>query len=94
MMKKRTRRLYIVDYLITPDRRIENGAVLCEDERILAVGGVSAFAQEPEVEVLRFDNAYMTPGFIDTHIHGAGGFDCSSVEISPHPIEEMSRILA
>ena len=93
MMKKRTRRLYIVDYLITPDRRIENGAVLCEDERILAVGGVSAFAQEPEVEVLRFDNAYMTPGFIDTHIHGAGGFDCSSVEISPHPIEEMSRIL-
>ncbi len=92
-MKKRIRRLYIVDYLITPDRRVENGAVLCQDDRILAVGGLSAFALEPEVEVLRFDNAYMTPGFIDTHIHGAGGFDCSSVELSPQPIEEMSRIL-
>ncbi len=93
-MKNRVRRLYVVDYLIAPDRRIDNSAVLCEDDRILAVGGLSAFSMESELEIHRFDNAYMTPGFIDTHIHGAGGFDCSSVEISPCPIESMSRILA
>lgn len=69
-MIKRVRRLYIADYLITPDHRIENGAVLCEDERILAVGGLSAFSRDPGLEVLTFNNAYMTPGFIDTHIHG------------------------
>lgn len=92
-MKNRIRRLYVVDYLIAPDRRIDNGAVLCEDERILAVGGLSAFSMESELEIYRFENAYMTPGFIDTHIHGAGGFDCSSVDISPCPIESMSRIL-
>ena len=92
-MIKRVRRLYIADYLITPDHRIENGAVLCEDERILAVGGLSAFSRDPGLEVLTFNNAYMTPGFIDTHIHGAGGFDCSSVDISPRPIDAMSRIL-
>ena len=93
-MKKRTRRLYLADYLITPDRRVDNGAVLCENEMILAVGGISAFSMEPELEVLEFSNAYLTPGFIDTHIHGAGGFDASSVEFSPNPIEAMSRILA
>ncbi|MDR0932157.1 MAG: N-acetylglucosamine-6-phosphate deacetylase [Victivallales bacterium] len=93
-MKKRVRRLYIADYLITPDRRIENGAVLCENERILAVGGLSGFSMESQVEAFEFKNAYVTPGFIDTHIHGAGGFDASSVDLSPKPIEAMSRILA
>ena len=92
-MKNRVRRLYVADYLIAPDRRIDDSAVLCEDERILAVGGLSAFSMESELEIFRFENAYMTPGFIDTHIHGAGGFDCSSAEISPRPIEAMSRIL-
>ena len=93
-MKKRVRRLFIADHLITPDHRVENGAVLCEDDRILAVGGLSAFEMEPQLEVFRFENAYMTPGFIDTHIHGAGGFDCSSLTVSPNPIDSMSRILA
>lgn len=93
-MKNRVRRLYIVDYLITPHRLMENGAVLCEDERILAVGGVSAFSMEQEIDIHRFENAYMVPGFIDTHIHGAGGFDCSSVKQSPNPIDSMSIILA
>lgn len=93
-MKKRTRCLYLADYLITPDRRIDNGAVLCENEWILAVGGVSAFTMEPELEVFEFSNAYLTPGFIDSHIHGAGGFDASSVDLSPNPIDSMSRILA
>lgn len=93
-MVKRERRLYITDYLITPHQRVENGAVLCENERILAVGGLSAFNRDPKLEVITFNNAYMMPGFIDTHIHGAGGFDCSSVDISPRPIDEMSRTLS
>lgn len=93
-MKNRTRRLYLADYLIAPDRRIDTGAVLCENERILAVGGRSAFQMEPGLEVFQFKNAYLTPGFIDTHIHGAGGFDASSVELSPKPIDAMSMILA
>ncbi len=94
MKKQRVRRLYLADYLITPDRRIDNGAVLCEDERILAVGGLSAFSLESELELIEFPGAYLTPGFIDTHIHGAAGFDASSVDISPNPIDAMSRMLA
>lgn len=93
MAKKRDRRLYVVDYLITPDQRIDRGAVLCEDDRILAVGSLSGFSIEDELRVERFENAYMTPGFIDTHIHGAGGFDCSRVTASPNDLDTMSRVL-
>ena len=91
--KKRLRRLYVAKYLITPERTIENGAVLCENDRILAVGGLSGFSMEEGLQVHRFDDAYITPGFVDTHIHGAGDFDCSSPEESPNPIEAMSTIL-
>ena len=93
MSKNRDRRLYVVDYLITPDQRIDHGAVLCEGNRILAVGGLSGFSLEDELRIERFSNAYMTPGFIDTHIHGAGGFDCSRVNDSPCRLEDMSRVL-
>ena len=39
MKKTRIRRLYVADYLITPDHIIQNGAVLCENSKIIAVGG-------------------------------------------------------
>ncbi len=91
---KKQRTLFIADYLLTPDKRIDNAAVLCEADRIMALGGESSFTLEPGVEEIRLPGAYMTPGFIDSHIHGAGGFDCSSVTLSPNPIDAMSRLLA
>ncbi|MFA7229754.1 MAG: N-acetylglucosamine-6-phosphate deacetylase [Victivallaceae bacterium] len=91
---KRIRRLYITDYCLTPAKRIEKSAILCENEKILAVGGASAFTRESELEIYEFENAYATPGFIDTHIHGAGGFDSSSAYLKETPIDNMSAILA
>ena len=93
MKKDRVRRVYIAAYLITPDHIIRNGAVLCENDKIIAVGGVSGFNLREELEVFRFEHAYITPGFLDTHVHGAGGCDCSRVADSIHPLEAMSRIL-
>ena len=93
MANDRLRRLYVVDYLVTPDEKISNAAVLCENEKIIAVGGLSGFELEEGLEVVRFDNAYMTPGFIDTHIHGAGGCDCSILERSPRTLGDMSLTL-
>ncbi len=95
MSKNRIRRLFIADYLLTPHHRIEKGGVLCENELILAVGGQSSFSREGEdLEIIELQDAYMTPGFIDTHIHGAGGFDCSSVNNSPRTLADMSMLLA
>ncbi len=79
--------------LITPEQSIANGALLAENSSILAVGGISGFRREQEIEVFDFPNAYITPGFIDTHIHGAGGFDCSSVAESVNPFSSMCAIL-
>ena len=93
MEKQRVRRLYAADYLITPDRVIPNGAVLCENERIIGVGGQSGFSVEPEIELYHFKNAYIAPGFLDTHIHGAGGCDCSRCVSSPRDLAAMSKIL-
>ncbi|MBR7121560.1 MAG: N-acetylglucosamine-6-phosphate deacetylase [Lentisphaeria bacterium] len=93
MKKSRIRRLYLADYLITPDHIIPNGGVLCENEKIIAVGGVSGFSMNEELELFRFENAYITPGFIDTHIHGAGGFDCSRAGASRNDLAAMSAIM-
>ena len=92
MEKKRVRRLFIADYLITPERIIPNGAVLFENQRIIGVGGASAFTVEKEIEMFHFGHAYITPGFIDTHIHGAGGCDCSCCLTSPNDLSAMSKM--
>ncbi len=91
--KKRSRILYVADKLITPDRIILNSGVLTEGDKILAVGGLSGFSMDNTFELKKFDNAYITPGFIDTHIYGAGGCDCSRLSDSPGTLEEMSRVL-
>ena len=90
---RKERKLYVFDYMLTPDR-LENSAILCEGEHILAIGGLSAFNKDSVMTVYAFENAYATPGFIDTHIHGAGGFDCSCVAQSAGTLEDMSLLLA
>ena len=91
---KRKRRLYIADYCLTPTRRIDKCGILCEDTKILTIGSRSAFIMESELEVFEFRNAYITPGFIDTHIHGAGGFDSSLAYEENSDINVMCDILA
>ncbi len=92
---KRVRRLYIGKYGLTPSKRIDNCGVLCEDGRMLVVGGVSGFSlDEPDLEVYRLENAYIMPGFIDTHIHGAGGFDASCPLEDNSSLAQMSLVLA
>lgn len=90
---RKERTLYVFDYILTPDR-LENSAILCEGEHILAIGGLSAFNKDSVMTVYGFENAYAVSGFVDTHIHGAGGFDSSCVAASPNTLEDMSILLA
>lgn len=92
-MKSR-RRLYITDYCLTPYENISKSGILCEQGKILAVGGASAFVKEPGLEVIDMRGAYATPGFIDTHIHGAGGFDSSTASEDGADIDMMCKTLA
>lgn len=92
--KKRIRRLYMTGYALTPQKRIDQSAVLCEDSSILAIGGVSAFSMDAELEVYDLPNAYIMPGFIDSHIHGGAGFDASRASRNDGSIQAMSQLLA
>ncbi len=92
--RKRIRRLYKTGYCLTPQKRIDQSAVLCEDNRIIAVGGISAFNMDAELEVYDLADAYIMPGFIDTHIHGAAGFDASRADCSTGSLQDMSLLLA
>ncbi len=59
--------------LILPDKLIEGGAVLCERGRIKEVGqGVAA---PKNAVVIDAKGGYISPGFIDIHVHGGAGAD-------------------
>lgn len=74
---------------------MENCAVLIENGLIDDVFTEKRFAQKQfysSTKIIDLQGAYIAPGFIDTHIHGFGGFgtdDCSTDSIL-----KMSELLA
>jgi N-acetylglucosamine-6-phosphate deacetylase len=74
---------------------MERCAVLVEDGVVADVFSQKRFEQKrfgADTRIIDVDGAYIAPGFIDTHIHGFGGYgtDDSSTE----SVVEMSRLLA
>lgn len=57
--------------LITPYRIVEEGEILINDGLIVEIGGRTGPA-DTEIDA---GGKYVSPGFIDIHTHGAGGFD-------------------
>lgn len=51
--------------------KIEKGSVLIEDGKIKEINPLNCHDEN----LLDADGLYLSPGFIDVHIHGAGGFD-------------------
>ncbi len=60
--------------LFTPDGEFPIGDVIVEGDRIAAVGH---FGLEPPAgaEPIDLEMGYLLPGFVDLHVHGAGGAD-------------------
>lgn len=52
--------------------RIEKGSVLVKDGKIEKINPTDV---SNETEVIDAKGMYLSPGFIDVHIHGAGGYD-------------------
>ncbi len=74
--------------------RMDRSAVLVEGDSIADVFSERRFAQKsfgPQVHLIDAGGAYLTPGFIDTHIHGIGGF--GTEDMSAEAILAMSEIL-
>ena len=86
----KNRILYLTDYCLTPDVNIPNAGILCENSKIIGIGGVSAFStDEPNLTVVDMSKCYAMPGLIDSHIHGCGGFD---TEIACEPEQQLERM--
>lgn len=59
--------------LITPYRVINGGTVLIKDHIIEAISEKDIAA--PDAMVIDAAGLYVSPGFIDIHVHGGGGYD-------------------
>ncbi|MEG2118042.1 MAG: N-acetylglucosamine-6-phosphate deacetylase [Clostridia bacterium] len=59
--------------LITPNRIIENGEICFENKKITYVGVQKN--DDTLYSVTDYGDKYISPGFIDLHIHGGGGYD-------------------
>ena len=74
---------------------MQNCAVYIKNDKIADVYSEQRFQQKkfsPKVKIINVNGAYIAPGFIDTHIHGIGGF--SADDADSKSILKMSDILA
>jgi N-acetylglucosamine-6-phosphate deacetylase len=75
--------------IVLPDRIIQDGSILIEDEHIVSVNENQT---ETDAETFSLDGSTVLPGFIDVHIHGAVGVDV--MEASADGLSEVSAYLA
>ncbi len=63
--------------LVLPDSLLEQGALVCQAGRIVAVGSEQELEGTfpPEAEHVHAGGGYIAPGFVDQHVHGALGRD-------------------
>lgn len=73
--------------VITPSRTIPGGGVLAEDGRILAVLNPGEYVSEEHIRIIDACGHYISPGFIDVHVHGGGG-----IEVMGSTPEEIAKM--
>jgi N-acetylglucosamine-6-phosphate deacetylase len=59
--------------LLTPYRKIRQGCLLIENGIIQEIS--ERDIDSPDAQIIDAKGHYVSPGFIDIHIHGGGGFD-------------------
>jgi N-acetylglucosamine-6-phosphate deacetylase len=86
--------------VLTGFAAMERCAVLVEGGVVADVFSQRRFEQRrfaPDVRVIDVAGAYIAPGFVDTHIHGFGGYGTEDALAGPEgtdAVVQMSRLLA
>jgi N-acetylglucosamine-6-phosphate deacetylase len=65
--------LLVQGRIILPDGVLEEGAILCEGDRIARV--IKGARLPRAAKVIHHENGWIAPGFVDIHVHGGGGAD-------------------
>jgi N-acetylglucosamine-6-phosphate deacetylase len=84
--------LLSVDRLFTPIEEIRGGAVIIEDGKILAAGRREALRAPAGAREVNARGMTAVPGFVDVHIHGAGGHDV--MEAAPAALGAVAEMAA
>ena len=82
--------VYINGSIICPEGILENHVVIASD-KIQAIIPKDTYIKEDHHQVIDLKGNYLSPGFIDVHIHGAGGYD--TMDGSLESFNEISRLL-
>ncbi|MDP4089464.1 MAG: N-acetylglucosamine-6-phosphate deacetylase [Bacillota bacterium] len=69
------------------DDRIEEGSVQIKSGKIFKINPTETYGEE----IMDVGGLYLSPGFIDIHIHGAGGSD--TMDGTPEAIENISKTI-
>jgi len=91
-MTKPSRKLLLRNSnIVLPDRIIQSGTILIEDNYISSVGEGDA-AGVPGADTIDLAGTTLLPGFIDVHIHGAVGVDVMDATVTG--LQSVSDYLA
>jgi N-acetylglucosamine-6-phosphate deacetylase len=63
---------------LTPHEEIRDAAVVIEDGRITSIAPRAEIAAPAGSKEISARDATLVPGFVDVHVHGAGGYDVMS----------------
>jgi len=78
--------------LITPLRIIEDGVLVIKDGKIADVGARGEVIFPPNAQEIDVEGRYISPGFIDIHLHGGGGAD--TMDATQEALEKISAVHA
>ncbi|MBI3484861.1 MAG: amidohydrolase family protein, partial [Acidobacteria bacterium] len=78
--------------VLTPLEEFIDGLVVVEDRRIVAVGRRDSVHVPAGAREIRAPGMTVVPGFVDIHIHGAGGHDV--MEADPAALSAVARTAA
>jgi len=78
--------------IITPMMIIDKGVLIVKGDKILDVGSEDKVKIPQDARIIDVSGRYLTPGFIDIHIHGGGGAD--TMEGTEEAIEKIAIVHA
>lgn len=82
----------LADTVLTPLESITDAVVLTDQGRVLQVGSRDRVKVPPGAQTLVAKGQTLVPGFVDIHVHGAGG--CDVMDASPTALPAVAATLA